>query len=346
MFEVLRFNDKLPSGRLSLVCLGFFLAALSACDSSNNTAQNGGVQTFVRPFGPEAPWNLPVVGLQRHPESDQFVQRLWNEASDRPGNFNLTFSGYTYPIYHADQATGMFPVETNSDSNIDGTMIPWNPAWRPATGSDAQVIILDPETGREWDLFDTSFDGKTIRATNGSLVPGDYRTKEDGHPPSRGAGIPYLAMLVRPEEIAQGNIQHALSMPIRNTDGEFFVPPATKLEFPDQPPGGIPEGMRFALDVSDQEIDQWLASLPDVLPEASRESARIIARALRDYGWFITDTSGSAHLQFEDRLTAQTPWLVLGLGEEDVGSKSYPQDLLDGLLQMERIYTIVPSDQY
>jgi hypothetical protein len=284
--------------------------------------------------------------LPLHPESDLYVQRLWNQASDRPGNFNLTFSEYTYPIYYANEAVGEYPVDTVHDSNLDGETVPWNPSWRPAEGSDAQAIVLDPEAGREWDLFEMSFDGQTIRATNGSLVPGDYRTKEDGHPPSRGSGIPYLAMLVRPEEIALGDIGHALSMPIRNTDGDFFVPPATKLEFPNNPSGGIPEGMRFALDVSDDEIEQWLDSLPQALPEASRNSARVIARALRDYGWFITDTSGSAHLQFEDRLTAQTPWLLLGLGEQEIGFNSYPQDLLDGLMQRERIYALVPSDQY
>jgi hypothetical protein len=300
---------------------------------------------YMRPFGPRAPWNIPVAGLPRHPESNSYSQLLWNAASDRPGNINLSFDQYTYPVYSADQATGLFPVSTGYTTNINKTQIPWNPAWQAATGSDGQVIVLDSATGREWDLWQVSFNGTTVSATNGSLVAGSYWTKEDGNPPSRGCGIEYLAMLVRPEEIMQGQIRHALSMPIRNTDGNLYVAPATKLEHPGSG-SGIPEGMRFALDISDQEIETWIASLPSDLPAATRTSARIIARTLREYGWFITDTSRGAHLQFEDRITAGQKWANLGLDERKVNWKEYPRDLLDGLLRPERIYAIVPSDQY
>jgi hypothetical protein len=66
--------------------------------------------------------------------------------------------------------------------------------------------------------------------------------------------------------------------------------------------------------------------------------------ALRDYGWFITDTAGGAHFQFEDYATARDKWNDLGLGERSIGWKNYPTDLLDGLITRERIYAIAPSD--
>jgi hypothetical protein len=294
---------------------------------------------YVRPYGPTAPWNIPVNGLKRHAQSDYFGGLLWNDApSARPGNFNLSFDEYTYPVYDAREATGLYPVRTTSNSNINGGTIPWNPAWKPAPGSDAQAIVLDPATGREWNLWQTAFDGTTIHASNGSLVPGSYFTRTDGWRPSRGVGIQYLAMLVRPEEIAQGRIEHALSMPIRNTSGEFFVAPATKLEHPGRGPG-IPEGMRFALDVTDAQIAAWLDSMPAGVSQQTRNSARIIAEALRNYGWFITDTSGGAHFQFEAMVSAGNEWTALGLGPG-------AQDLLDGLITRDRIYAIVPSDKY
>ncbi len=122
--------------------------------------------------------------------------------------------------------------------------------------------------------------------------------------------------------------------------------PATKIEHPEHPADGIPQGMRFALRVSDQEIDQWLNELPKELPETTRESARVIAVALRDYGWFITDSSGAAHFQFESRVTSGEKWNALGLDDREINDKKYPRDLLDGLITKERIYVIVPSDQY
>ena len=304
--------------------------------------------SVVRPFGPRAPWNVPVAQLRQHPESDIFVDRLWRRSpSSRPGNFNLSFDEYTYPVYSAQDATGRVRVRLDNGAELSGKKIPWNPAWRPAPGDDAQVIILDREKGIEWDLWQVRFDGGTVRASNGSQVAGDYRTKEDGHPSSRGVGIPYLAMLVRPDEIRQGVIRHALSLPIRNTDGDYFVAPATKLEHPGRLRNGIPEGMRFALDVSDGDIQKWLDGMPEGMRKSTLRSARIIAEALRDYGWFITDTAGGAHFQFESRLTAGKDWAELGLDYREVDEfHVYPRDLLDRLLQPERIYAIVPSDEY
>lgn len=303
------------------------------------------VPSGQRPFGPLAPWNVPVAGLAPHPQSNTYRDRLWRGGSDRPGNINLMFEGYTYPVYMASAATGLFPVETEYRSNLNGQTMPWNPSWRAATGSDGQVIVLDPATGREWDLWQVEFDGTTVLATNGNLVPGSYWTREIGYAPSRGAGIPYLAMLVRPAEIEQGVIPHALSMPVRNPDGASYVAPATKLERRTAVVG-VPEGMRFALQMDDVEVDRWVADLPPELPPATRRAAAVIARALRDYGWFITDTTGSAHLQFEDRITAGMDWDRLGLGDRRVAGRSYPRDLLDGLMRPERIVALVPSDQY
>jgi Ca2+-binding RTX toxin-like protein len=307
-----------------------------------------GSDTYERPFGPNAPWNIPVDRLATDPNSSALVSMLWNNGTaSRPGNFNLNFSAYTYPVYDAREATGLYTVDTTWSTNIDGKQIPWNSAWKPAPGTDGQVIVIDPTTGREWDLWQVSFDGATVRATNGSLVQGDIASYEGGNVPSRGIGIQYLAMLVRPEEVAQGYIDHALSLPSRYTDKDSAVAPATKVEGSSASvPDGIPIGTRFALRVSDAEIDQWIDSLPDSLSAETVRSARIVAEALREYGWFITDTAGAAEFQFESNTTAASDWASLGLSPQTAGYSTYPQDLLDGLLRPERIYAVAPSNQY
>lgn len=299
---------------------------------------------YRRPYGDAAPWNVPVANLRRHLESENLVALLWESTLPRSGNFNLSFDDYTYPVYSISEATRLSKVQTLWTSNLDGTKIPWNPDWRPAPGSDAQVILIDEATGREWNLFQVSAKRRSISLTNGNLVPGDFRTRTNGYAPSRGVGIPYLAMLVRPEEVAAGQILHALSMPANGTSGVYSVPPALKLERNHGKPG-IPQGTRFALDVSDQEIEEWIRSL-DRASEATKRSARIIARALRDYGWFITDSAGSSHFQFEANVSAGEDWAQLGLSNQGTGDTVYPRDLLDGLLIPERIYALVPSDAY
>lgn len=337
MFSGVRSHPSRIASRLFALALILIFAAATG----NAVAQDGSGRKYVRPFGPNAPWNVPVRSLPRHPESDRLARMLWTKAPSRPGNFNLGFEQYTYPVYDAADATGEFRIRTKWKSNLNGQTIPWNPEWRPAPGEDAQVIILDHRRGIEWNLFQVRFRDGVVYATNGSQTRGDFRTYEGGNVPSRGIGIAYLAMLVRPEEIRQGEIRHALSMPIRNTSGQTFVAPATKLEFDTGRPG-IPEGTRFALDITDAEIRAW----SNTLPREMRQAGRIIARALRDYGWFITDTAGGATFQFEARVSAGAEWDRLGLRERRTRSKIYPNDLLDGLITQDNIYAIVPSDQY
>lgn len=307
---------------------------------------------YRRPFGPHAPWNVPVEGLPRHPESQKYATLLYEHAGIRPGVFHLSFGEYTYPVYRVGATTKAFPVELRRDwkSDLRGATIPWDARFVPNRGTDGQVILLEPETGREWDLWQVEFDGGKVSLGNGNLVPGSYWTREVGFAPSRGIGVPYLAMLVVPEEVARGRIEHALSMPIRNPSGEEYVAPATKLEHIRKGPG-VPEGMRFALEISDAEIDAHLARLPAALPEAMRRLGRIVLVALRDYGWFITDTSGDAHFQFEAPESAAADWTALGVqpGVTPDPAKdwmTYPRKLIDGVMTPERIHALVPSDQY
>ena len=342
-------KPKIPgrrSGAAVALCVALCALALTAiscresADETFEKAERGEIVVeYVRPYGPRAPWNVLVARLPRHPQSDLYRDRLWYDAPrGHPGNFLLSFHEYTYPVYYVEDATGEYLVEARyRTANLDGKRVPWNPEWRPAPGTDAQIILLDPATGREWNFWQVEFRDGVVHASNANLVEGDYRTKEDGFAFSRGVGIQYLAMLVRPEEVAQGRIRHALAMPIRNTDGTEYVAPATKLEHPGRPPG-IPEGMRFALDVTDEEIEEWIAALPPEIRHM-KSYARILARALREYGWFITDTSGGASLQHEAWVSAGEKWSALGLDE-------VPRDLLKGLVQRERIYALVPSDQY
>jgi hypothetical protein len=45
-------------------------------------------------------------------------------------------------------------------------------------------------------------------------------------------------------------------------------------------------------------------------------------------------------------VSAGYEWSDLGLDTVEVGGKQYPRDLLDGLMMRERIYVLVPSDDY
>lgn len=305
------------------------------------------IDAYARPYGAAAPWNLPVAGIPLDPESDMLARKLWDDAFiDRPErNFNFGQVDYTYPVYVTRPGMRSYPVVTTTGwGNLNGASIPYDPSWAPAPGEDAQIIILDPATGREWNLFKVQFDGTRITIYNGNLVPGDYRVKTDGFVPSRGIGIQYLAMLVRPEEVARGKIEHALSLPVRNSSGLRYVAPATKLEHPGLRLDGIPEGTRYSLDVTYAEIDAHVSGLP--VSAAKRRGIRAMIVAMKDYGWFITDTAGGTQFQMEAMTSAGSKWAELDMVDAAVGGRVYPKDALDNLITRKRIVAHVPSDAY
>jgi len=96
--------------------------------------------TGVRPYGAKAPWNIPVKNLPLHPESKKFADFLWEDFAGKLPELN--FRKYTYPVYDATKATDMYVIkDKNNWGNLSGKTIPYNPAWLPNAGTDAQAII-------------------------------------------------------------------------------------------------------------------------------------------------------------------------------------------------------------
>ena len=306
----------------------------------------------------------------------------------------------TIRVFQRDGWHGLF----NRDP---GGAIPWKPAWRASTGADALMVILDPTTGHQWSLWGVaqSYYGLPINDSQcwywaaAFWLPGggyrsgldlcvggadkvmtadrsarsNYRTYGGNNPVTRGVGIDEYAMLTMPEEVAAGQIRHALMMPVYNTmtgptkctsaqmateafgsTCGYAVSPAGNFERSGISTQGcgeptaesmdpaayrrttIPEGTRYALDMTESEIETWLDSRG--YTGALRSTARTFARALVNYGWFITDTSCfAADFQVAGAANPQTAaaWRALGITGDG-------RDLLYGLITRERVWTVAP----
>ena len=145
--------------------------------------------------------------------------------------------------------------------------------------------------------------------TNGQMTATNgyhYNTLWSGVPPqyfgSRGAGVPYLTGLVRPCEISQGHIDHAIAFAYQNP-GPSYVYPATKTD--GSVSGGMPEGSHLQLDpsISDSTIQNtWHCTGP----------CFVTAKALQKYGMFLIDHAGHPKLYFEYDGTANWGGTVTG----------------------------------
>jgi hypothetical protein len=260
-----------------------------------------------RPYTPGSPWNTPIGPRPAyHPRSAFHIGGLEGELTSDP-------TQYTYPVYNVTAATRRQSVQLSGIySNVTArgrrlrildeptVRVPIPENALAAEGSDAQVILLDRKTGDEWGFWQLEREGDGWAATNGY----HYNIRWDGVPPrdssgdpfgSRGAGVPYLAGLVRPCEIARGRIDHALAFAYdAPTDANVY--PATKSDGNGTDPRDVPEGSRLQLDPSLRrgELRRMGCNRPCL----------VIARALQRYGMYVIDNSGRAKVMLEYEATA------------------------------------------
>lgn len=260
----------------------------------------------ARPYAATSPWNTPVGGAQPHRQSAFHIGALTGTLSSDP-------TQYTYPVYAVSTTTPRQTVRVSGwYSNVtDGgrtlvnqrsgsVSLPVPPGAAAAAGSDAQIILVDHVTGDEWGASHFTRTAGGFRAWNVY----HYNVRWSGVPPraanggtfaNRGAGVPYLAGLIRPCEIAAGRIDHALAFAYDSPRGDF-VAPATKSDGGSSDPRDLPEGARLQLN-------------PAVTPAQIRGWGCVgvcftIARALQDYGMYVIDNSGRPKIIAEFGATA------------------------------------------
>jgi hemolysin type calcium-binding protein len=261
-----------------------------------------------RPYTPGSPWNTPIgPNPAYHPRSRFHIGGLEGELTSDP-------TQYTYPVYEVSADTPLQPVALSGIySNVTRggrrleivdeptVRLPIPPAAVAAEGSDAQAVLVDPKTGDEWGVWQLERGDGGWEATNGY----HYNIRWDGVPPSddsgdpfgsRGAGVPYLAGLVRPCEIARGRIDHALAFAY-DAPTDAHVYPATKSDGIGTDPRDMPEGSRLQLDPSLTRSE--LRGLGCTGP------CLVIARALQRYGMFVIDNSGRPKVMLEYEDTAR-----------------------------------------
>jgi hypothetical protein len=360
-------------------------------------------------FSATASWNQPVSAFGASTALASYADRFWVNSNfggiANPalrGTVDVSFNDYSVPIYDAAAATttvrlfqaGFAQALGIPFTNIAiGDSIPWNPSWRPGTGNDRIMAIIDHTTGRTWELWD-AYDhpfncldwwGPNARAgydlTNandlciGSAVTyTNLMTATDGTTTNdRGMGINKLALVTRADEVASGGINHALEMTVYNTmfgplcsagqlntaaagvDCAFSLPPATRVEYstgptldcgvntPEATPAArsrtVPEGIRFALNLTDTQISAWLDSRG--YTGATRNTARIFAIGLRDYGWIIGESGCyGASIETDGLIdpVSRAKWSALGIQDSSTVGQ-----LLHGLFTQSAIYVVNPS---
>ncbi len=266
-------------------------------------------QNTKRFFSEQSFWNQPIPqNAEIDPRSGQWIEMLKQEPTRE--YFGINMKQYAIPVYEADANTPLVYVKyhylsaeekkvwvTHNDRARFGHGPDFNPVpipegARPDPETDAHFCVVDWNRKLAWDMWglrqlaDGSWESNTgmvYRLDGAGVFDGFELGYIDGesvhfHGPSRAAGVPAPAGLIRYDEVMAGEIRHKLSCATRYAAYKEFVYPASWTDgFVE---GGIPEGAIIQLD---PKLD---LSLFDLTPQEM-----VVARALQVYGMVVVDVA-------------------------------------------------------
>jgi hypothetical protein len=259
----------------------------------------------VLPFAKESVWNAPVAAdAALAPNSAALVGSFNRQWHDNYGTVSINTDDFSIPIYRvpAGQPTVKVSIAEgcNSDAGLLAQLaaVPIPADARPANGTDRSLVVWQPSSDSEWELWQAqrNGDGSWSACWGGRL---QEVSKGQGVFPFpygvAASGLSYLGGALKVSELEAGKIDHALAINVVHASASP-VAPANRT---DGGPGSeaIPEGTRFRLDPS---IDVTTLGLP--------ESGVAIARALQRYGMYVTDKSGAVVLMGE----SSAPYVAAG----------------------------------
>jgi hypothetical protein len=226
-------------------------------------------------------WNLPIDKLRLHPRSRDYVAMIGADkplhpdfASDPGSGIPITVIDGHVPYikvtfdYADDSDLGSYPIPPNA--LVEGG--PNAPA-----NSDHHILLVDKDRCMLMELWatrrvsDTAWkagSGMKMDLTGNGLRP-DGKTSGDA------AGLPIVPGLVRYDEVAAGEIRHALRFTALKTQSAHIWPgrhDASKITDQKYPPMGVRFRLRADYDIS-----------------GFSKTNQVILTALKHYGMFLAD---------------------------------------------------------
>lgn len=236
-------------------------------------------------------WNTPVDTLPIHPNSADYIATIgadqglhadfgsgvWPPGSDSPiGIPYVDVPGsqpdvpITFVWWPGESDPGPYPVPP--DAPIEGGT---------NSNGDRHVIVLDRDDCILYEMFyafpqqDNSWE-----AANGAVYDlHSHDLRPDGWTSADAAGLPILPGLVRYDEVAAGEIRHAIRFTAPETQNNHIWPArhdASNLTGPDYPPMGLRLRLRADYDLS--------GFSPEI---------QVILQGLKTYGLILADNGSS-----------------------------------------------------
>jgi hypothetical protein len=298
----------------------------STSATGNPTSTGAGTPGGI--FEVVEPWTKDVSGLLPDTRSDAIIGALESSGGWGNGNkFQIDFSiplffgdastprqtivadpgGYCYGGTDCDPVPLMMPLPANG--NIEGSA-DYN---CDTSNNDCHVLVVATDEKKLYELYNSTQAGANVTALGAfvwdltKVYPdnerGDQCTSADA------AGFPIAGLLPTADEVAAGDVHHALRfiLPNAKMKAAVYVHPASHAGAPSSSdPDAPPYGVRFRLKNGFDET-----------PYNTGE--KVILHALKTYGMLLSD-GGNIALTFADDRTSTAKWADVGVTAQSFNS--------------------------
>ena len=286
---------------------------------SSTTGGTGGGSSVGGIFEAPNAWTKDVSALPKDEESDAIIG--WLAANGGWGNGDKFQIDFSIEVLTADASTPLrdfTPTGDFYDPDCDhvpfpvpaGGAIEGEQGYECTSDGDCHLLVIHQPSKTLYEMWRANILGPGAdQFLGGCAVTWDLTAtypenlRGEGCTSADAGGFPITAMVFSADEVAAGEIAHAIRfiLPNARIRDNVYVHPGTHSTGPTSGgPDAPPYGVRFRLR---QDFD--LASLPS-------DGARVIAKALQKYGMFLADAGNIALTAQSDRFTTHK-WDEVGV---------------------------------
>ena len=230
-------------------------------------------------FPPDNSWNRDISADPVDANSAAYVASMLQDAK----NLHPDFGGggaYGIPYSIVEQNQASQPVSFTYASESDPGPYPIPPNAPIEGGSDRHVLVVQKGTCKLYELFAASYVGSGWQAGSGAVF--DLNTnalRPAGWTSADAAGLPIFPGLARYDEVAAGEIRHALRFTVKRSQKAYILPArhyASNLTDTNLPPMGLRLRLKASFDLA-----------------GYTGQSRVILEALKRYGMIVADNGSS-----------------------------------------------------
>ncbi|MBS1842211.1 MAG: hypothetical protein JSS69_11175 [Acidobacteria bacterium] len=261
-------------------------ASCSGMSSGQGASLNG-----FRPFPDDNLWNKDISASPVDANSNVIINFIGTgvgvHADFGAGQYQGSTMGIPYTVVNAQQAMTPIDYQAYGDESDPGPMpialnAPIEGYPNPGTG-DRHVLVLDNANCFLYELFSSYPQSAAWNADSGAVW--DLSADEQrpwGWTSADAAGLPIFPGLVRYDEVAAGQIRHAIRFTVSKSKAAM-TPPASHFAGNSTDPNAPPMGMRLRLKASFNVSGFSAAN-------------QVILTAMKKYGLILADNGSSMYI--------------------------------------------------